>query len=571
MQATASTPERDTDSLKRRITYLMLFRLVLISLVLGSTFLIGYLSDVDLQTQSAYIQLGIIAFTYLLTIVYALIINRVTRLLQFAYSQLAMDLVIATLLVHVTGGAQSAYSFFYPVTIIGAATVRYRRGAVISALLAVGLYVGVAMLGWTEILPTPSGQRILPYDLVALELARSLGLNIAAFGAVGFLAVNLGGQLQRTSASLASERTAAADLYARHEDIVRCLSSGLITVDQEDRVLTMNEAARELLAISGSFRAGDDLADLAPELAKALDPLASRQSIRRGEVYLTGPAGRDMVVGVSISPLTDHLDQVHGRIINFQDLSELKAMETQVRQAERLATIGTVAAGVAHELRNPLASISGSIELLRNDPKDPADREALMGIVTREVGRLDTLIAELLDYTNPRPRELVRFDLTELASETLKVFSQDSQFQGVTVRISKSSDTRPLEVVADPAKLRQVLWNLLRNAAEAARTGGGHVVVELARSQDQALIDVVDDGPGIPDDAVGRVFDPFFTTRSGGTGLGLAIVRNIVTEHGGGIDVDTELGKGTTFSVRIPIGGLAAHDPAEGTEGIVGA
>ena len=546
----------ESANLKRRVTYLMLFRLVLISLVMGSTLLIAWLGDVDLQTPNAYLLLGIIAATYLLTIIYGVMINRVRNPLRFAYVQIGIDLCIATLLVHVTGGAQSAYTFFYPVSIIGAATVRYRRGAVVTALTSVGLYAAISMLGWFELLPIPEGQRILPHEMSALVLARSMGLNFAAFGAVGFLAINLGGQLARTSASLESERTAAADLYTLHEDIVRGLTSGLITVDARGTVLTLNQAAREILMVPAGAAPGRPLAALATPMAEALDALDPRESARRIEVDHTLESGRTLHLGITVSPLVDHTDRVHGRIINFQDLSEMREMELQVKQAERLATIGTIAAGVAHELRNPLASISGSIELLRSGAEDPADSAALMDIVTREVGRLDSLISELLEYTNPRPRQAVRFDLVELIRETLRVFSQDKKVEGVSVELETRD--QPIHVTADPAKLRQVLWNLLRNAVEAARAGGGTVAVELSRSQEQALIDISDDGPGIAGDAVARIFEPFYTTRSGGTGLGLAIVRNIVSDHGGDIDVETEVGRGSRFSVSLPLG-----EPAE--------
>jgi two-component system sensor histidine kinase PilS (NtrC family) len=543
-------PAAQTEvDLGRRITYLMLFRLVLISLVLGATILLGWLTDVDLGTPNAELLFGIIAATYVLTIVYALAISRVVNRLRFAYIQLALDLVIATLLVHITGGAQSAYTFFYPVTIIGAATVRFRVGAIVVALVSITLYATASLAGWFELLPLPSGQRILPHELSAVELVRSMGLNVAAFSAVGFLAINLGGQLQRTSASLESEREAAADLFTLHEDIVRSLTSGLLTVDDNGYVLTMNHAARDILGLPVDIKPRTPLADVAPRLAEALRPLEQREAMRRGEIELTLEDGRTLVLGVSVSPLVDHLDKVNGRIVNFQDLTEMRRMEAQVQRAERLATIGTIAAGVAHELRNPLAAISGSIELLRET--EGSDRTALMHIVTREVGRLDALSAELLDYSNPRPRESVKFDLVELTEETLRMFGQDKGVEGVEVELRKPAG--PIELTADPAKLRQVLWNLLRNASEAARDGGGHVTVALRLADAHAHIDIVDDGPGIPADAVRHIFDPFFTTRNTGTGLGLAIVQSLIAEHNGEIDVLTAVGKGTTFALRLPL------------------
>ncbi|RMH45117.1 MAG: PAS domain-containing protein [Deltaproteobacteria bacterium] len=550
---------RDGTDLARRVTYLMLFRLVLISFALGTTVVIAWVGDVDLQTPNTYILLAIIAATYLLTIAYAIALPRVANMTRFATAQIAVDLVIATLLVHVTGGAQSGYTFFFPVAIVGAATVRYQRGAIATAAASAFLFVAVSILGWTGALPSLAGQRLLPSDLSALELARHLGLNLAAFGAIAVLAVNLGGQLARASASLETERAAAADLYTLHEDIVRCLTSGLVTVDTSGTVLTANRAAVDLLELDCD-PVGRPLADVAPALAEAVTAADPHAPLRRGEVDIRLPSGRRAVFGVSLSPLVDHQNRPRGRILSFQDLTELRAMEAQVRQAERLATIGTVAASVAHELRNPLASISGSIELLRSDRGSSEDRTKLMEIVTREVDRLDRLIRDLLDYTNPRPRHNVAFALDELVEETLRVFARDPDLGSVPVRLTRTTD-EPIAIEADAEKLRQVLWNLLRNAAEAAGATGGRVDLRVGREGDHAVVCVADDGPGMPPEVVAHMFDPFFTTRAGGTGLGLAIVRHIVDEHGGAIDVDSAPGRGTRITVRVPAGPAAAAGP----------
>jgi two-component system sensor histidine kinase PilS (NtrC family) len=547
------SPESGLAELRRRITYLMLFRLVLISLVLGATLVLARLSDVDLSASSSLALFAIIATTYLLTIVYALTIDRVSDPLRFAYVQLGLDLLMTALLVHITGGAQSAYSFFFPLSIIGAATVRFRTGAIAVGIASVVLFTAVALLGWWRLLPLPEGQRVLPYELSSLELARAMGLNVAGFVFFGFLAANLGDQIQRTTASLQVERFAAADLYALHEDIVRCLSSGLVTVDVDGHVLTMNQTAREILGVAASDSVDAPLSRVAPEMSAALLALGLRESVRRAEVHLAAE-NRPLTLGISVSPLVDHRDNVRGRIINFQDLTDLREMEQQVQRAERLATIGTISAGVAHELRNPLASISGSIELLRKTPQGGVENRALMDIVTREVGRLDALITELLDYANPRPGAPVQFDLVALTRETLRVCSQDPLFEGITIELGGDHLLHSVQLVADPSKLRQVLWNLLRNAGEAAKSGGCHIRVVVEADEEQAVLRVTDDGPGIPPAHIDRIFDPFFTTKSRGTGLGLAVLHGIVTDHGGDIEVKSDASSGTTITVRLPLG-----------------
>jgi two-component system sensor histidine kinase PilS (NtrC family) len=259
--------------------------------------------------------------------------------------------------------------------------------------------------------------------------------------------------------------------------------------------------------------------------------------------------GQELTIGATVSPLRDVHDEVLGRVVNFQDLTELRRLEAQHQRSERLVTVGHLAAGIAHEIRNPLASISGSIELLRQAPQASEDDRTLMNIVHREIDRLNVLIGDLLDYANPRPSQPVDFDLGVLVRETLQVARADQAF--TDVELSCDVD-EPMPITADPAKLRQVLWNLVRNSADAAAAGGKHVVVAAHGDATGATISVADDGPGIPPDKLTRIFDPFFTTKKGGTGLGLAQCHAIVAEHGGSIDVESAVGKGVKMVVRLP-------------------
>jgi two-component system sensor histidine kinase PilS (NtrC family) len=259
--------------------------------------------------------------------------------------------------------------------------------------------------------------------------------------------------------------------------------------------------------------------------------------------------GGELAVGATVSPLRDAKDHVIGRVVNFQDLTELRRLEQHARRAERLATVGHLAAGIAHEIRNPLASISGSIELLRRSPQASDDDRTLMAIVHREIQRLNALIGDVLDYANPKPKQTVDFDLGVLVEEVLQVARADAAF--AEVELSGASDS-PLRIHADPAKLRQVVWNLVRNAADAAVAGGRHVRVEARTIAEGARIVVADDGPGIAPEQLARMFEPFFTTKARGTGLGLATSHTVVAEHGGRIDVETDAGKGTRMVVTLP-------------------
>jgi two-component system, NtrC family, sensor histidine kinase PilS len=546
--ADASSPDR-----RRRLTYLMLYRVVLISLVLGATTLLYWLGSVDPGAPSAAGLFGIIGATYLLTLIYAIWLRSGGRVALLAHIQLAGDLFVATVLVHMTGGAQSAYTFFFPLTVIGAAVVASRRATAWVAVSAAALFLLVGVLGWIGILPPLAGQYFRSYDLSAIDLSRSLGLNMAALVGVSVLALSLSGQLAVASATLAVERSVAADLLVLHSDVVRCLSSGLVTVDPTDQVLTINQVACDILATSPEAAAGAQVDRILPGLAARLGGLDERGSLQRAELMLN-LGGRELVLGVSVSPLHDRDGNFRGRVVNFQDLTELRKMEQSVRQAERLAVVGKLAAGVAHEIRNPLASISGSIELLRQAPQADEESRALMEIVTREIDRLNGLLSDLLDYSNPRSLDIEPLDLAGLVRDTIGVFSQDRGFAAVAVELVASDQLGPIEMSGDAARLRQVLWNLLRNAAEAAARGGGHVWIEVTPGSSEVTIQIRDDGPGIRSEHRERVFEPFFTTKPRGTGLGLATVHSLVSDHAGSIRFDSSA-SGTSFEVRLPYTG----------------
>jgi two-component system sensor histidine kinase PilS (NtrC family) len=526
---------------------MMFFRTILISLVLGTTILLSWLSDVDLASPSSVAMFIIIGITYLATLIYALLLRRGFDLRLLGGIQLGVDLVITSLLVHITGAAQSAFTFFFPLTVIAAAIFFFRSGALIVTGLSLLLLSSVALLDWYGLLPMPDGTRLLPTDQSAVEFARSLGLNIAGIIGISALAISLGAQLQRTSAYLASERSAAADLLVLHEDIVRSLASGLITTDLDDRVRTVNRAAEQILGLPSRHLLGAQLGEILPGLASPAD---SQEQSRAGrDEVVRERRGKEQILGVSISPLYDHKDVPRGRIVNFQDLTELRVMEENVKRNERLAVIGELAAGVAHEIRNPLASISGSVELLKSGPEGE-DESVLMDIVLREIERLNSLITELLDYASPRPADVRAMDLCAVSRETVRVFRQDRSFEDTDVEVDAPEGS--VMVRADPEKLRQVLWNLLRNAAEAASGDGGAIRVHIVEDGEEVRLEVADNGAGIPAANLPRIFDPFFTTKARGSGLGLATVYAIVQQLEGDISVSSTEGQGTRFIVHLP-------------------
>ncbi|HEY5925994.1 MAG TPA: ATP-binding protein [Kofleriaceae bacterium] len=537
-----TTPISDV---RRRVTRILLLRTVVVTVVLGLS-VWALLRGEAPASAAVWLQSTIIAATYLSSIVFGVLLTRGFSPKRVARPMMANDLALTSALVYVTGGAQSPYTFLYALTVVAAGALSYRRGAVIVTVASLLSILVVSLLAWGQVIDLPLSAQVRPWEQSTADLVRTLGINVAALIGVGALGYIFGDQLQKSADTLATTRRAAADLLTLHQDIVRSLSSGLITTTVEGTVLTANHAATEILRAGHGTLTGKSIDTIMPGLTSLLT--SAKGELRRAD--LTVPtADDDRTIGVTVSPLRDVRDQTVGCVINFQDLTELKRLEMHARRTERMATVGQLAAGVAHEIRNPMAAISGSIELLKQSAQTSDDDRALMTIVHREVQRLNGLIGDLLDYANPRPKQTVDFDLGSLVAETVQVARGDQNFSDIEI-IAAVDD--PLPIHADPAKLRQVVWNLVRNAADAAGGGGKRVEVEARRDGAGARITVADNGPGIPEALLGRIFDPFVTTKQKGTGLGLATCHAIIAEHGGRIDVDSAPGKGTKMVVSLP-------------------
>ncbi|MBV8761277.1 MAG: PAS domain-containing protein, partial [Deltaproteobacteria bacterium] len=383
VRAPAVSPPSD---LRRRVARLLALRTLVVTFVLGLS--VWFLAAQERPARSAmWLQSAIIAAQYVATVVFGALLRGGVRPTRVTRPMLAVDLVLTSALVISTGGATSPYIFLYALSIVAAGALMYRRGAVVVTIASLGAMLAVALLRNQQ---------------AVVDLIRTLGINTAALIGVGALSYIFGDQLERGAETLATTRRAAAELLTLHQDIVRSLSSGLITTAPDGSIITANESASEILG-------RDELAGVAIETVM---PGVSALVERRADLVVG-----TKTLGVTVSPLRDEHDEVVGRVINFQDLTELRRLEQHARRAERLATVGQLAAGVAHEIRNPLASISGSIELLRASPQASDDDRTLMTIVHREIQRLNMLIGDLLDYANPRPKQTVDFDLATLIDQ----------------------------------------------------------------------------------------------------------------------------------------------------------
>lgn len=499
---------------------------------------------------------ALLATTYGSSLAYAVTLKRLHDPVTFAYVPIAVDLALITALVHATGGGQSAFHFLYLVEIVGAALLPARHGTLAVAAAAALLMVVVCAAGYAGVLPLVPGQSVFPWDIAQRELLTRLVINLAGLASVAALGTTLSAQRRQAGERLVRHERYAGDLASLHENTIRCLSSGLVTVTPDGLISSINEAAADILGIDKERAVGEPLRARIPGLGALLEEVGPVGTVRRQEVDAIRPDGLTRRLGISATPLSDHTGRSIGRVIHFQDLTDLRRMELAVARAERLASIGRLAAGIAHEIRNPLAGISGSLEVLRTVPGADDDSRQLMSIAIREADRLNSLISALLDYARPSTEERHPLDLGELVHDIAKVFEREKTAGADTLRLDIATGVK---IEGAPGQLRQVIWNLLRNAREALGGNGGAIEVHVAHEElttggREALLAVVDSGVGIPPEHLEHIFEPFFTRgKVGGTGLGLATVARIVADHRGTIEVQSTPGRGSRFTLRLPL------------------
>ena len=459
-----------------------------------------------------------------------------------------LDSALITAVVAATGGARSIFAFMYVLSVTAACVMLSRtRGLAVAAMSSV-LYAGVVtartVLPLTVFFDTPQ-------ETTALELV-TMFLNAATLLVVAIVAGGLGEQYRATSQELETRQKDLRDLQAFKDLIFQSAGTGLIALDREHRITAINRAAEEITGLTVTQAIGHSW----PALIGAAVPLASieatidgnpRASMRH-EAALRRPDGSTIPVRMTFSALRSGEGERLGLITACEDLSAIRAMESRMRQADRLATVGRMAANIAHEIRNPLASLTGAIEVLTSPHTAEDARDRLSQIVARESERLNHIIKNFLEYARPAPLSIATFDVAAAAEEVLLLLEHRASPGSLKViREFAPSVTWPV----DAQQFRQVLWNLCLNAVEAMPEGGELRVAVAARG-DTLEVTVSDTGEGIAANDIAHVFEPFFSTKSEGTGLGLALVHRVVQEHGGDIDVRSSPGLGTTFTLTLP-------------------
>lgn len=438
------------------------------------------------------------------------------------------EALYVTGLIYYVGIQQSLLIFLYLVNLIMFAILYQRKGAMVLAL-------------WTSILFSLIVS--LDTNLEGNTAYLAVGVNNLAFFTVAFLAGFLSEQLNLVGEQLKEKARDVRLLKNLNDLILQNISLGMLTIDQDENVIQSNPQAYRL---TGTYQnpneSGKKLSFFFPDL-KFQSDLSEFDHVLDRE-------GEKRVFKMNLSPLRDEEGTPQGSILSFQDQTHFRNLEKRVRQSEKMAAIGQLAAGIAHEIRNPLAGISGSIQLLQNNAQDmePEQTAKLMAIVLREIDRLNLLITEFLDYARPEAPMEDHVDLSKLVEEIRWVLSNDSRYKSVPIEVSADKDE--VTILGNRDKLKQAFLNIIVNAVQACETVSlARVKIRVRREGQRVHVAIQDSGSGMKPEMKERIFEPFFTTKSKGTGLGLAVTHSILNSHHAEVTVESELGQGTEFNL----------------------
>lgn len=473
------------------------------------------------------------------------------RFLAQARFQLFFDVLLVTWLVWTTGDVHSPDTALYIVIISAASFFLGPREVMITSVGCAVAFTAVTLITIYGVGPWPA--RDLTEGSVA-QIAQTIGVFDISFLVVGLLAARLAQRQSRSDVELLAATKSLAKLQALHERIVESIRSGVITTDLQGRIFTFNAAAEEITRYKAADVYGQEASiffgDMSQQVSESMRAASEGTVSPRFESDCLTSDGLRLRLGFSISPLFDESRETSGLVITFQDMTEVRALEETSRRQDRLAAVGRVAASIAHEIRNPLAAMRGSIQMLRSEVADNSAQANLMEIILRESDRLNRIITDYLAYARPRAASLVIVDVRQLLSETFSLMRNSAEIGQGHVLQADLPDKEVL-VKGDPEQLRQVCWNLSRNALQAMQ-GGGTLQASLRNTTNHRVhLTFADSGRGMTADQVEHLFEPFSST-TGGTGLGLSIVYQIIRDHGGTINVRSRLGKGTTIRIELP-------------------
>jgi two-component system sensor histidine kinase PilS (NtrC family) len=486
-----------------------------------------------------------------LTLVYALARSLSKTFLLQARIQFTVDILLVTWLIWSSDVIHSPYIAVYIVVIAASSLFLGPRDAILISLGCAVAFTTSAIAVLNGIGGVPTGDLL---DRYRAQTFQAIGLFDVAFLVVGLLSARLAERQSRSDVRLQAATQSLANLRALHERIVESIRSGVVTTDLQGRIYTFNAAAAEITGYPETDVRGQDASIFFGEIkgiiADSMNRIAVTDVSPRFEADCLTADGLRLRLGFSVSPLFAESGETTGTVITFQDLTHIRALEESSRRQDRLAAIGRMAASIAHEIRNPLAAMRGSIQMLRADMENESEETELMEIILRESDRLNRIISDFLNYARPRSIIQAEVDVCELLKRTFTLLRNSAEINEKQI-IKEEVPDSPVLIDADAEQLQQVFWNLARNALQSMPTGGTLQAAVQPHSRHRIRIAFSDTGRGMSPQQVERLFEPFSST-TGGTGLGLSIVYQIIRDHGGTINVRSREGLGTTITLELP-------------------
>lgn len=534
----------EESSLLKRIKWISLYRVIIafVSLLL----IIFWKAKTDVIEQSN-IFYKILALIFFVSIIYSIFIKRGKKLYVIAILQIIIDIIIVSLIVVYTGGIDSPFIFFYAFVIMEGGRLFGKNGAHIVMLSAI-IFTGIVFLAQYN--------RFFQFNAILTQKTfydkndffYTFSIFSLSFLILGLLVGYLFQETSKIYKEMAEQEARFYDLESLKTAIVNSLNSGLAVFTKDNLLTFMNEQAKQIAKMVDDINSEEAIKKLFEEEIKKVN---NEQITWRSEKEIFNNKNENIWLGYSILPLYDHNRIQIGSLLNFQDITSIKKMEEQLRISDKFAFWGKLSAVIAHEIRNPLASLRGSVEYLSETVMLDEDNKKVFNILIREIERLNKIINDFLYYTRISEPEKTNIYVKNLIDEIwFELTFSDKKRSNF---IYKFQGDNELVLLGDPNQIRQAFMNLILNAIEAMELKNnlnGSIIVTCEKNGKEVVITFEDEGGGIPENIINKVFDPFFSTKEKGTGIGLSIVYKIVQEHGGSIKV-RNTDKGTQFILRF--------------------
>ena len=530
-----------TETSLRKI---IVFRILIVSLILVFGAIVYFLGDNRKEAFSLIVILSVFYLFNLLFLLFETLFNYYSDF--FKYLIVISDIVLSSLIIYFTDGRSSPFIFLFPLILLFSGILISRWASYISLVLCITLYLFIIIFQFKTENSISGFNEIFSSELFTEKNNLvPIYFHLIAFVLIAILGGYLSQKIKIAGEKLGKSEESFIILKNLHENILQSLTSGVITLDLEEKVISINQWALNIF----EFKSHEEA--IGNEFNRIINDIHISELVdkKRNQINFNTPGGKKLILGLAASLLKDDNDNTIGYTVIFQDLTEIRNLEEKLQSSERMALLGQLAGGLAHELRNPLSAISGAVEILSTEAQQSDVSYRLSRVATREIERLNLMVEDFLLLTSPEKvtnSKLV--DLGQVVKDTINSFKNTVKREDILIEIDVDNG---ILVEADSYRLKQVFWNLLDNSMDSMPSGGK---IEIKCTVEKGIVNLSfsDEGEGIKEENFSRVFDPFFTTKEIGTGLGLAIVQKVVEGYNGKISIYSSVGKGTKFVLSLP-------------------